>query len=101
MVERGKGTILFTGCSASLNGIAGFSELCKNFLYKEITLFKSFISIYIIRQLLVYLPPTYTGCGKFALRALSQCLASEFQSQGVHVAHVIIDGVIGPPRLVI
>ncbi|KAL3592102.1 hypothetical protein D5086_010742 [Populus alba] len=65
MVERGKGTILFTGCSASLNGIAGFSELC---------------------------------CGKFALRALSQCLASEFQSQGVHVAHVIIDGVIGPPR---
>ncbi|KDO79299.1 hypothetical protein CISIN_1g031016mg [Citrus sinensis] len=30
MVERGKGTIIFTGCSASLNGIAGFSELCKN-----------------------------------------------------------------------
>ncbi|MED6198355.1 hypothetical protein PIB30_065585, partial [Stylosanthes scabra] len=27
MVERGKGTILFTGCSASLNGIAGYSEL--------------------------------------------------------------------------
>ncbi|EOX91351.1 hypothetical protein QUC31_003078 [Theobroma cacao] len=65
MVERGKGTILFTGCSASLNGIAGFSELC---------------------------------CGKFALRALSQCLAREFQPLGVHVAHIIIDGVIGPPR---
>ncbi|KAJ4847045.1 hypothetical protein Tsubulata_017076 [Turnera subulata] len=65
MVERGKGTILFTGCSASLNGIAGFSELC---------------------------------CGKFALRALSQCLAKEFQPMGVHVAHVIIDGVVGPPR---
>ena len=46
MVERGKGTILFTGCSASLNGIAGFSELCKNFLYQEITLFKSFLYIY-------------------------------------------------------
>jgi len=30
MVERGKGTILFTGCSASLNGIAGYSELCKH-----------------------------------------------------------------------
>ena len=28
MVDRGKGTILFTGCSASLNGIAGYSELC-------------------------------------------------------------------------
>lgn len=65
MVERGRGTILFTGCSASLNGIAGFSELC---------------------------------CGKFALRALSQCLAREFQPLGVHVAHVILDGVVGPPR---
>ncbi|CAJ1942757.1 unnamed protein product [Sphenostylis stenocarpa] len=65
MVERGKGTILFAGCSASLNGIAGYSELC---------------------------------CGKFALRALSQCLAKEFQPQGVHVAHIIIDGLIGPPR---
>ncbi|CAL0314419.1 unnamed protein product [Lupinus luteus] len=65
MVERGKGTILFTGCSASLNGITGYSQLC---------------------------------CGKFALRALAQCLASEFQPQGVHIAHVIIDGVVGPPR---
>ncbi|KAL0343652.1 UNVERIFIED_CONTAM: hypothetical protein Sangu_1252600 [Sesamum angustifolium] len=60
MVDRGRGTILFTGCSASLNGIA--------------------------------------GCGKFALRALSQCLAREFQPLGVHVAHVIIDGIVGAPR---
>lgn len=66
MVDRGKGTILFTGCSASLTGIAGYSELC---------------------------------CGKFALRALSQCLAKEFEPLGVHVAHVIIDGVVGPPRV--
>ncbi|TKY70551.1 Estradiol 17-beta-dehydrogenase 1 [Spatholobus suberectus] len=65
MVERGKGTILFTGCSASLIGIAGYSQLC---------------------------------CGKFALRALAQCLAREFQPQGVHIAHVIIDGVVAPPR---
>lgn len=64
MVERGRGTILFTGCAASLNGIAGYPDLC---------------------------------CGKFAMRALSQCLAREFQPQGVHVAHVIIDGVIGVP----
>lgn len=28
MVERGRGTILFTGCAASLSGAAGFSELC-------------------------------------------------------------------------
>ncbi|XP_010939769.1 uncharacterized protein [Elaeis guineensis] len=65
MVERGRGTIIFTGSSASLNGFAGFCEL---------------------------------SCGKFALRGLSQCLAREFQSSGVHVAHVIIDGVIGMPR---
>ncbi|KAH6825470.1 Rossmann-fold superfamily protein [Perilla frutescens var. hirtella] len=64
MVERGRGTILFTGCAASLNGIAGYPDLC---------------------------------CGKFAMRALAQCLAREFQPLGVHVAHVIIDGVIGAP----
>ncbi|KAJ4966457.1 hypothetical protein NE237_018306 [Protea cynaroides] len=65
MVERGKGTILFTGCSASLNGIAGFSDL---------------------------------SCGKFALRGLSQCLAREFQPLGIHVVHVIVDGIVGPPK---
>lgn len=65
MVERGRGTILFTGCSASLSGIAGYSQLC---------------------------------CGKFAMRALSQCLAKEFQPLGVHVAHVIIHGIVGTPR---
>ncbi|KAK3023961.1 hypothetical protein RJ639_042851 [Escallonia herrerae] len=65
MVEKGRGTILFTGCAASLNGMAGYAELC---------------------------------CAKFALRALSQCLAREFQPLGVHVAHVIIDGVVGSPR---
>ncbi|MCD7459138.1 hypothetical protein HAX54_040207 [Datura stramonium] len=65
MVERGRGTLLFSGCSASLNGIAGYSELC---------------------------------CGKFAMRALSQCLAREFQPLGIHVAHVIIHGIVGAPR---
>ncbi|XP_050378498.1 uncharacterized protein LOC126795781 [Argentina anserina] len=65
MVERGRGTILFTGCSASLRGSAGYSELC---------------------------------CGKFALRGLSQCLSMEFQPYGVHIAHVIVDGVMGPAR---
>lgn len=65
MVERGRGTILFTGCFSSLNGMAGYSELC---------------------------------CGKFAQRALSKCLAREFQPLGVHVAHVIIDGIVGSPR---
>ncbi|WOK96215.1 hypothetical protein Cni_G04922 [Canna indica] len=65
MVERGRGTIIFTGSSASVNGFAGFCE---------------------------------QSCGKFALRGLSQCLAREFQSSGVHIAHVVIDGGIGIPR---
>lgn len=32
--------------------------------------------------------------GKFGLRALAQSMAREFQPQGIHVAHVIIDGQI-------
>lgn len=62
MVERGKGTLLFTGATASVRGGAGFSEI---------------------------------ACGKFALRALAQSLAREYQPQGIHAAHVIIDGRIG------
>ncbi|KAI3889811.1 hypothetical protein MKX03_033849 [Papaver bracteatum] len=65
MVNRRKGTIIFTGCSASLNGISGLSEL---------------------------------SCGKFALRALSQCMAKEFQPMGIHIAHVIINGVLPLPN---
>lgn len=37
------------------------------------------------------------SAGKFALRALGQSLAREFGPQGVHVAHVIVDGVIDTP----
>lgn len=36
--------------------------------------------------------------GKWAMRALSQSLAREFGPQGVHVSHVIVDGVIDIPR---
>src|SRR5277367_6121550 len=36
--------------------------------------------------------------GKFALRATGQSLAREFGPQGIHVAHVIVDGVIDIPR---
>ncbi|MCZ4282527.1 SDR family NAD(P)-dependent oxidoreductase [Kiloniella laminariae] len=31
---------------------------------------------------------------KFALRGLAQSLAREYQQQGIHVAHVILDGII-------
>jgi NAD(P)-dependent dehydrogenase (short-subunit alcohol dehydrogenase family) len=35
---------------------------------------------------------------KFAVRGLAQSLARELWPEGVHVAHVIIDGLIGPPQ---
>ncbi len=35
---------------------------------------------------------------KFALRGLAQSLAREFQPQGIHVAHVILDGIIESER---
>ncbi len=35
--------------------------------------------------------------GKFGLRALAQSVAREFGPQGIHVAHVVIDGQIGTP----
>jgi NAD(P)-dependent dehydrogenase (short-subunit alcohol dehydrogenase family) len=37
--------------------------------------------------------------GKFGLRALGESMAREFGPQGVHVAHVVIDGVIDTPSV--
>ena len=36
--------------------------------------------------------------GKFALRGLAQSMAREFAPQGIHVAHVVIDGAIKSAR---
>ena len=66
MVEKGSGTVLLTGATASIKGSAMFSGF---------------------------------ACGKFALRALSQSLAREFGPKGVHVAHVIVDGLIDTKRV--
>ena len=66
MVERGRGTILLTGATASMRGSANFAAL---------------------------------ATGKFGLRALAQSMAREFGPQGIHVAHVIIDGQINTPRV--
>ena len=66
MVKRGRGTILFTGATASIKGSARFAGL---------------------------------AVGKFGLRALAQSLAREFGPQGIHVAHIIIDGMIDTPRV--
>jgi NAD(P)-dependent dehydrogenase (short-subunit alcohol dehydrogenase family) len=59
MIPRGRGTILFTGATASLRGSPGFSA--------------------------------FAGA-KHALRALAQSLARELGPQGIHVAHIVIDG---------
>ncbi|MDQ4042680.1 MAG: SDR family NAD(P)-dependent oxidoreductase [Actinomycetota bacterium] len=66
MVERGRGTILLTGATASMRGSANFAAL---------------------------------ATGKFGLRALAQSMAREFGPQGIHVAHVIIDGQINTPKV--
>jgi NAD(P)-dependent dehydrogenase (short-subunit alcohol dehydrogenase family) len=61
MLPRGRGSILFTGATASLRGGAGFCA--------------------------------FAGA-KHALRALAQSLAREVGPQGIHVAHVVVDGAI-------
>ncbi|MGN6498148.1 MAG: SDR family NAD(P)-dependent oxidoreductase [Tsuneonella sp.] len=61
MVPRGRGTVIFTGATASTRGGAGFSA--------------------------------FAGA-KHALRALAQSMARELGPQGIHVAHVVIDGAV-------
>jgi len=64
MLERGRGTIIFTGATASIRGGPGFAA--------------------------------FSGA-KHALRSLSQCMAKELGPLGIHVAHVVIDGMIDTP----
>jgi NAD(P)-dependent dehydrogenase (short-subunit alcohol dehydrogenase family) len=61
MVPRGRGTILFTGATASVRGREGFAAFAS---------------------------------AKHGLRALAQSMARELGPEGVHVAHVVIDGAI-------
>lgn len=61
MLPRGRGSILYTGATASLRGRAGFSA--------------------------------FAGA-KHALRALAQSMSRELGPQGIHVAHVVVDGAI-------
>lgn len=61
MIPRGRGTIIFTGATASLRGAAGFSA--------------------------------FAGA-KHSTRALAQTMARELGPQGIHVAHVVVDGLI-------
>jgi NAD(P)-dependent dehydrogenase (short-subunit alcohol dehydrogenase family) len=61
MVPRGRGTILFTGATASVRGGSGYAAFAS---------------------------------GKHALRALAQSMARELGPEGIHVAHIVIDGAI-------
>jgi NAD(P)-dependent dehydrogenase (short-subunit alcohol dehydrogenase family) len=61
MTPRGKGTILFTGATASMRGASHFAAF---------------------------------AAAKGALRAVAQSMARELGPRGIHVAHVVIDGMI-------
>ena len=61
MVPRGRGTILFTGATASVRGGIGFAAF---------------------------------SAAKNGLRAVAQSMARELGPEGIHVAHVIVDGSI-------
>jgi NAD(P)-dependent dehydrogenase (short-subunit alcohol dehydrogenase family) len=66
LAPLGRGTVLFTGASASLRGKPGFAHF---------------------------------AAAKAGLRAIAQSMAREFGPQGIHVAHVVIDGGIKGERL--
>jgi NAD(P)-dependent dehydrogenase (short-subunit alcohol dehydrogenase family) len=61
MAPRAKGTILFTGATASVRGSAHFAAF---------------------------------AAAKNGLRAVAQAMARELGPKGIHVAHVVIDGMI-------
>jgi NAD(P)-dependent dehydrogenase (short-subunit alcohol dehydrogenase family) len=65
MLPRGKGTILFTGATASLRGSAQFAAF---------------------------------AAAKGGLRQVAQSMARELGPKNIHVAHVVIDGVIDNRR---
>jgi NAD(P)-dependent dehydrogenase (short-subunit alcohol dehydrogenase family) len=66
MLPRKRGTMIFTGATASLRGRTGFGGFAS---------------------------------AKAALRALAQSCAREFGPQGIHVAHVVIDGAVDGDRI--
>jgi len=67
MVPRGRGTVLFTGATASLRG-------------KPNT--------------------TAFAAAKAALRSLAQSMARTYGPQGIHVAHVVVDGGIAGDKII-
>jgi NAD(P)-dependent dehydrogenase (short-subunit alcohol dehydrogenase family) len=62
LIPRRKGSIFFTGATASIKGFPSSAAF---------------------------------AVGKFGLLALAESMARELQPKGIHVAHFVIDGVIG------
>ncbi|HVJ54269.1 MAG TPA: SDR family NAD(P)-dependent oxidoreductase [Aliidongia sp.] len=67
LVPLGRGTVLFTGASASLRGKPGYAHF---------------------------------SAAKAGLRMIAQSMAREYGPQGIHVAHIVIDGGIHGDRLI-
>jgi NAD(P)-dependent dehydrogenase (short-subunit alcohol dehydrogenase family) len=67
MLPRGRGTVLFTGATASLRG-------------KPMT--------------------TAFAAAKAGLRSLAQTMARAYGPQGIHVAHVVVDGGIAGDKII-
>ena len=67
MLPRGRGTVLFTGATASLRGRPN---------------------------------TTAFAAAKAALRSLAQSMARAYGPQGVHVAHVVVDGGIAGDKII-
>ncbi|MGH7858585.1 MAG: SDR family NAD(P)-dependent oxidoreductase [Candidatus Binatia bacterium] len=67
MLPRERGTVLFTGASASLRGRTGFAAF---------------------------------AAAKAGLRMIAQSMAREYGPQGIHVAHVVIDGGIAGDKII-
>ena len=66
LAPLGRGTVIFTGASASLRGKENYAQF---------------------------------AAAKAGLRMVAQSMAREFGPQGLHVAHVVIDGGIDGDRL--
>lgn len=65
MLPQGRGTVIYTGATASLRGKPMFAAFAS---------------------------------AKASLRAFAHCLAAELSPHGIHVAHVVIDGVVDGQR---
>lgn len=65
MAQRGQGTMIVSGATASLRGGAKFSAF---------------------------------SSAKFALRGLTQSLARSYQHQGLHIVHVVLDGIVNTAK---